>query len=228
MSSKENYIVLGCRPWSREIFSKEIFHLPGHWHYLSSPKELTLSSVTRIKPRYLFFLHWSWKVPSEIVNPFECVGFHPADLPFGRGGTPIQNLILRGLKTTKLSAFRMTEAMDAGPIYLQKPLSLQGSAEQIFARMSQLALQMIQTMIAEQPVPIPQKGKAVIFKRRKPEESEIQTLPSLENLYDFIRMLDARDYPKAFFHHRGFCYALSDAALTEAGIVAKVKITPER
>lgn len=214
MGSKENHIVLGCRPWSREIFDAEISRYPGTWHYVSTPEELVLQEVAKINPRTLFFLHWSWKVPQEIVERFECVGFHPTDLPFGRGGTPIQNLILRGLKTTKLSAFRMTNEMDAGPIYLKEDFSLEGSAEAIFVRMSRLASQMIKRIIIEEPTPTVQKGKAVLFKRRNPEESKIPHLSSLEALYDFIRMLDARDYPKAFFHHEGFCYELRSAKLS--------------
>jgi len=43
-----------------------------------------------------------------------------------------------------------------------------------------------------------QKGKPSIFKRRKPEDSELDSSPrSLEYFYNFIRMLDD-PYPNAF------------------------------
>ena len=54
------------------------------------------------------------------------------DLPFGRGGSPLQNLITRGISKTKISALRCNEEIDAGPIYLKRPLSLHGSAEEIY------------------------------------------------------------------------------------------------
>ena len=40
------------------------------------------------------------------------------DLPFGRGGSPLQNLIVRGYKETMLSAIKCVGEVDAGPIYI--------------------------------------------------------------------------------------------------------------
>ena len=37
------------------------------------------------------------------------------DLPFGRGGTPLQNLIVKGFDKTKISALKVTKGIDAGP-----------------------------------------------------------------------------------------------------------------
>jgi methionyl-tRNA formyltransferase len=53
-------------------------------------------------------------------------------LPYGRGGSPLQNLIDLGHKDTFVSALKMTEELDAGAIYLKKPLSLEGLAEEIY------------------------------------------------------------------------------------------------
>lgn len=229
MTIKNNkYIVVGCRPWNKEIFEEVISHYPGDWHFLSTPVELTLEAIEQINPRFLFFLHWSWKVPESIVQRYECVGFHPTDLPFGRGGTPVQNLIIRGLKDTKLSVFRMTEEMDGGPIYCKEPFSLDGSAEQIYLRMNKIAAQMVHKIIVEEIAPVPQEGEVVLFKRRKPIESEIPRLSSLQELYDFIRMLDATDYPRAFFYYNGLRYELSEASFLGDEIQAKVTIRPVR
>jgi methionyl-tRNA formyltransferase len=65
----------------------------------------------------------------------------------------------------------------------------------------------------------------VNFKRRKPEESEMGTLASLEELHDFIRMLDADGYPHVFLEHNGFRFEFTRAALYDGRIVADVKIT---
>ncbi len=48
---------------------------------------------------------------------FNCVVFHMTDLPFGRGGSPLQNLISRGIYKTKISAIKVVKEIDAGPIY---------------------------------------------------------------------------------------------------------------
>ena len=188
--------------------------------------ELTAGLVTRLKPRFIFFLHWSWKVPAEIIGRQECVCFHMTDVPYGRGGSPLQNLIVRGHRATKLTALRMTETFDAGPVYLKRPLSLEGSAEEILIRASELSAEMIVTIIDRRPIPRDQSGPVTVFRRRTPAESLIPTAASLGALHDFIRMLDAEGYPHAFLEHGGFRYEFSRAARYDGRITADVTITP--
>jgi len=225
-SQRKTYLVLGCKPWNRRIFDELLRPLPGRWHYAGSPSDFSSSLVEEVSPRYIFFLHWSWKVPDEIVDAYECVCFHMTDVPFGRGGSPLQNLIVRGLRETRLTALRMTREFDAGPVYMNEPLSLEGGAEEIYLRAARLSAKMIQRIIQREPKPKAQRGAPVNFKRRKPEESEVKTVASLEELFDFIRMLDAEGYPRAFLQHSGFRFEFSRPALYDGRIVADVKITP--
>ena len=126
-----NYIIAASTSWHRPLFQKAKPTLEGNWHFVESPDALT-ESINELKDLdYIFFMHWSWRVPEDITNRFECICFHMTDLPYGRGGSPLQNLILNGHKKTKISAIRMTEEVDAGPIYVKKKLSLKGSAEDI-------------------------------------------------------------------------------------------------
>ena len=219
------YLVLGSKPWNRRLFDEALRPRSGRWHYIDSPADLTVDVVEKIAPRYIFFLHWSWKVPDELVDRYECVCFHMTDVPFGRGGSPLQNLIVRGLRETKLTALRMSQHFDAGPVYMKEPLSLEGGAEEIYLRAGRLSAEMIQRMIRREPRPVPQRGKPVNFKRRKAEESEVGSPASLEELHDFIRMLDAEGYPRAFLHHSGFRFEFSRSALYDGRIVADVTIT---
>ncbi len=224
-ASQKNYLVVCFKPWNRRIFEEALRGLPGHWHYVGSPDDFSLEAVKRVSPRYIFFLHWSWKVPDELVEQFECVCFHMTDVPFGRGGSPLQNLIVRGLRETKLTALRMSGEFDAGPVYGKEPLSLEGGAEEIYLRAGRLSAMMLEQIIRLEPKPVPQRGQALNFKRRKPEESEIAKAASLEELHDFIRMLDAEGYPRAFLQHAGFRFELSRSALYDGRIVADVTIT---
>jgi methionyl-tRNA formyltransferase len=122
----------------------------------------------------------------------------------------------------------MTHDFDAGPIYLKKDLSLEGTAEEIYLRANYLAAQMIEFIVRESPVPVDQTGEVVVFRRRQPEESEIPDATSPTTLYDFIRMLDAEGYPRAFINHKGFRYEFSRANLHDGRITAEVKITPAK
>ena len=68
------------------------------------------------------------------------------------------------------------------------------------------------------PAPQPQVGEAVVWKRRTPQESQIPSGLDPRKLYDFIRMLDAEGYPKAFLVCSGYHIELRKARL-EAGRV---------
>jgi methionyl-tRNA formyltransferase len=151
-------------------------------------------------------------------------GFSYDDLPYGRGGSPLQNLIALGYQTTRLSAIRVTEGLDSGEVYLKKELNLGGTAEEIFLRASGIMEEMIHEIIEKRPVPLPQSGEPVVFKRRKPEQSNILEITSLEKLYDQIRMLDADGYPKAFLETEHFRLEFSRASLKKDCLLADVRV----
>ena len=219
------YIVAGTKPWNRKIFNEIITSYPGRWHFIGNPNDLEYNKISQLNPRFIFFLHWSSKVTEVIFNNYECVCFHMTDMPYGRGGSPLQNLIVRGHRQTKLTALRMVGDFDAGPIYLKKDLSLEGNAEEIYVRASYLSANMIDFIIRNESTPDPQVGDPVIFKRRTPKESRISKSPSLQSLHDFIRMLDADGYPKAFLEYGGYRYKFSRAALYNEKIISDVEIT---
>jgi methionyl-tRNA formyltransferase len=186
---------------------------------------LTIAALRAIGPRYVFFPHWSWKIPVEIFQHFECIIFHMTDVPFGRGGSPLQNLIVRGIQHTKLTALRCMEEMDAGDVYLKCDLSLNGTAEEILRRASDLTGEMIKVILANNPVPTPQTGEVTLFKRRMPRDGDIAPLPDLGHIYDHIRMLDADGYPRAFVEMGDFRLEFSDAELKPDAVDATVRIT---
>ena len=216
----------GCKPWNRRCFDEAISSYPGEWEFVAQLEELTIDAVRLLNPRYVFFLHWSWKVPEEIASNYECVCFHMTDVPYGRGGSPLQNLIIRGHRSTKLTALRMVPEMDAGPVYMKEGLSLEGNAEEIYIRATRLSALMIRKIIEHNPQPLPQEGEGVAFARRTPDESRIGPGNNLLRLHDFIRMLDADGYPRAFLEQAGFRYEFHRAALLDGRIEADVTITP--
>ena len=61
--------------------------------YFQSKDELSIETLDQFKPDLVFFPHWNWIVGNEIFESYTCIVFHTAPLPFGRGGSPIQNLI---------------------------------------------------------------------------------------------------------------------------------------
>lgn len=171
------------------------------------------------------FPHWSHHIEKEIYETVPCIGFHLGDLPQGRGGTPLQNLLVRGIYKTSLCAFKITEEMDAGPVYLREPVDLsEGSAEAIYHDLARRALRMAQRILTEHIEPQPQVGRPTVWRRRTLEESRIPAGLAGPALYDFIRMLDAPGYPRAFVEVEGRRLLFSGARLTPTGVLAVVEI----
>jgi methionyl-tRNA formyltransferase len=201
---------------------------PGRVVHIRSPAELTVEALAAVDSEYVFFPHWSHIIPARIHQAFPCVIFHMTDVPFGRGGSPLQNLISRGIYETRMTALRCVSQLDAGPVYLKRPLSLEGTAEQIYARAGELIGEMIETIVTIRPEPVAQEGEPVVFARRTPEQSDISGLGSLRGLYDQIRMLDADGYPHASARVGRFRITFTRASLSDGKIVAQVQITEDR
>jgi len=195
---------------------------------IRSPQELLCASLERLAPEYVFFPHWSWIIPCDIFSRFECIIFHMTDLPYGRGGSPLQNLIVRGHLETKLTALKCVSELDAGPIYMKRPLSLLGTAEEILRRASDVIEEMIVEIVNSHPSPTLQYGDVVEFKRRKPKDGNIAELVDLENVFDFIRMLDADGYPHAFIDTNNLHLEFTGATLSEDYVDAKVRIRQKK
>ena len=223
--SKDNYIVAACKPWSIKAF-RDFCEDLSNWHLITRKEELCLELIDEFNPRYIFFPHWNWIVPSKILNKYESVCFHMTDVPYGRGGSPLQNLIIRGHKETKLTALKMSDELDSGPVYLKDTLSLHGSAQDIFTRAACQIMELAFKISETNPVPKEQVGEVTLFKRRGPSDSEITEKWNLEELYDFIRMLDADTYPKAFINFGGYRFEFDGAKLGSTGkLEARVFIT---
>lgn len=174
--------------------------------------------------RKVFFPHWSHIIPASVYEKVECVIFHMTDLPFGRGGSPLQNLIARGFAETKISALKCVKELDGGPIYLKVPLKLDGSAEEILTRAYGLIESMILEILDRNPTPRPQDGTPTKFRRRTPEEGRLDDCASLRDFYDRIRMLDADGYPHAFIETDRFRVDFRKAELVGDRISAEVQI----
>jgi len=214
------YLVATIKRWNVDEFARRVADLPGRWLLVTDPASLETALVRFLRPRYIFFPHWSWKVPDEVLAAAECVCFHMTDVPYGRGGSPLQNLILRGHVETKLSGLRMVSELDAGPVYMKRILSLEGAAHEIFGRCAAAIFDMIEEIVVDEPDPTPQSGTPVVFPRRRPEDSRLPRGGSLRSVYDHIRMLDANGYPSAFLDYGDFRLEFRDARLRDGRIDA--------
>ena len=200
----KNIVIATIKEWNINNYFELKKELENEYSFylISNKDELSLEKIEKINPKYIFFPHWSWIIPENIYKNYECILFHMTDLPYGRGGSPLQNLIINKVYNTKISALKVTKGLDEGDIYLKEDFDIsKGSANEIYINASKLIFKkLIPNILRQNPTPVRQEGDAVNFKRRTPEQSNIKMLNdvSIANLYDFIRMLDAPSYPKAY------------------------------
>ena len=130
--NKESFIIAASKVWNSNITEELSVATNKNFIGIFNKNDLTKSILDEINPKYIFFTHWSYIIPEEIFLNYDCVVFHMTDLPFGRGGSPLQNLILGGYSKTKVSALKVIKEIDAGPIYAKKDLDLSGNAQEIY------------------------------------------------------------------------------------------------
>lgn len=194
---------------------------------ISQKEDLDYEKVIDYNPDFIFFPHWSYIIPKQIFENFTCVVFHMTDLPFGRGGSPLQNLIAMGIYKTKISALKVTEGIDEGPIFLKKEFDISnGNASEVFNRASKIIFEeMIPYILDNSPVPSLQEGIPIVFKRRKLSDGEIKSNFSLSMMYDYIRMLDAEGYPNAFITFGRYRLSFRESEFNGNKLTATVEIT---
>ena len=193
------YVLLSNKDWHSSLFEKlKSYFYNDEWVLINEEKNFNEKFLMKFMPTKIFIPHWSNLITKAIYENFDCILFHMTDLPYGRGGSPLQNLIVEGHKSTKISALKVSKGIDEGPIYLKRDLSLHGTAKDIFLRSSDIIYEMIISIINNSLIPIEQQGKPTLFKRRKPEQGDISKLNDLSRIYDYIRMLDCEGYPNAF------------------------------
>ena len=166
-------------------------------------------------------------IDKSIYNKYLCIQFHCSNLPKGRGGSPIQNQIIRGIKNTKLSAFKVSKKLDSGPVCLKENLSLRGNGLDILIRLERKSIDMIKKITKmKQIVFSKQIGKPTFFKRRTKKQSKIniKSFNSVSKLYDFMRMLDAPGYPNAYFELNKFKLSFNNLKFTKNAIYANTII----
>tara|TARA_B100000287_G_scaffold429807_1_gene483832 strand:- start:635 stop:1312 length:678 start_codon:yes stop_codon:yes gene_type:complete len=188
---------------------------------ISKKDELSLEFLNKFNPELIFFPHWNWVVSEEIYSQYKCIVFHTAPLPYGRGGSPIQNLILNNFEETPVCALEMTSELDAGPIYTKKTISLEGSLNEILKRINVVVNEMIEQLVSKLPTPVQQAGDIHIFKRLKDSDNEVDLNDSAINLYNKIRMLDSPDYPKAYIKIGNYKVEFSNAEMIDNQVTAK-------
>jgi len=193
---------VGYRDWALNIYDRLAASTDHTFLIFRSKAQFKVDALEDFKPDLVLFYGWSWVVPTDLLERHTCLMLHPSPLPRYRGGSPIQNQIIVGETSSRVSLFIMTDEIDAGDLVGQQDLSLAGKLEDILKRMEDAGTELTRHLLEHGLQPVPQEhSEATFCKRRLPSDSEITTeelaTKPAEYLYNKIRML-TDPYPNAY------------------------------
>jgi methionyl-tRNA formyltransferase len=193
---------VGYRDWALNIYDRLAASTDHIFLIFRSEAQFNVNALDDFKPDLVLFYGWSWIVSADLLERHTCLMLHPSPLPRYRGGSPIQNQIIAGETSSKVSLFVMTDELDAGDLVGQQDLSLVGTLDEIFQRIEDKGVELTRHLLEYGLLRVSQDNSVATYcKRRVPGDSEItaEELASkpAEYLYNKIRML-ADPYPNAY------------------------------
>ena len=138
---------------------------------------------------------------------------HASDLPRGRGWSPMIWGVLQGARTLTVTLLEAVDAVDAGPIWRQERIPVQGHElhDELNELLFQAEIRLMDWAVQHVPggTPVPQRDEPpTYYRQRKPEDSRLDATRSIEEQFDLLRVCDPVRYP-AFFDLRGHRYAVT-------------------
>lgn len=134
---------------------------------------------------------------------------HASAVPEGKGWSPMTWQVLEGRSDITVSLFEAAARVDSGDVYDREVIHLDGSElidelrEKEAAAIIALALRFVDSYPPKDGER--QEGKETFYRRRGPEDSELDPNKTLAEQFDLLRVVDNERYP-AFFKHRGHTY----------------------
>lgn len=180
---------IGYRDWSLNIYSKLKKTFPNYDFLIQGSKEqYNEVAINEYSPDLILFYGWSNIVTKNIIEKYYCLMLHPSPLPYYRGGSPIQNQIIRGEVDSAVTIFRMDDGIDTGPIVKQQHLSLDGSLDEIFNRIEVIGFNLTREFLIE-GINIKEQDHslATYYPRLTPDRSEITLKELAESPSSYLR-----------------------------------------
>lgn len=155
---------------------------------------------------FILTLAYGQIVPQIVLDKprFGAFNFHGSLLPKYRGASPIRYVLINQEKETGMTLMKMVMAMDAGPIYAMKKMSIlpddhYTSLLQRFSGFtSQFALQVLPRLFRGELSPIYQNEKEVTFAPLiKKEDEHLNLSLPIDHLLGWIKGL--ADIPGGYF-----------------------------
>jgi methionyl-tRNA formyltransferase len=136
---------------------------------------------------------------------------HESDLPKGRGMSPLTWQVLEGKSDIPVTLLEASEELDAGVIYGQKVMELNGS--ELVDELRDLQFKVTKNLIIDfldnylNIQGVSQDGTPTFYRARNINDSKLDISKSIEEQFNLFRISDNIRYP-AWFEKNGFKYKL--------------------
>jgi methionyl-tRNA formyltransferase len=151
-------------------------------------------------------------VPQELLKRHaHNIVIHASAVPKGKGWSPLTWQILEGKNEITTSLFEAADRVDSGVVYGRETIQFNGTElidelrEKEAKVIISLALKFVDTFPPHSGEV--QSSEESFYRRRKPEDSEIDPTKSIIDNFNALRVADNERYP-AFFTHNGCTYVL--------------------
>lgn len=203
--------------------SPYVDELAQEWELAGHNVRIAHSVEQALPADFCFCLSFSRIVSAEVRNQYRhTLVVHESDLPEGRGWAPMTWQILEGKRRIPVTLIEAVDAVDAGPIYLQEWITLDGTElnpewRLLQARATQdLCMEWLKAYPAIVLRARPQTGEGSYYARRRPEDSKLDPSRTLIEQFNLLRVVDNQDYP-AFFEMYGRLYKISIEPTNDTG-----------
>lgn len=174
-----------------------------------------LRAYTEIEPADITFLLSCGSIvpPEFLAKSKHNIVVHASELPKGKGFSPTTWQVLEGKDVVHLTLFEAVEKFDSGLVYNRDTIDLGGHElideirDKLARRIVEMCLEFIEQCRVSAVEGEPQTGEGSYYRKRTPEDSELDIDKTIREQFNLLRVVDNEQYP-AFFDHKGRRYVL--------------------
>ena len=199
LANKKSWIVLYANKLLNLLKKRHIVKLLWDHNQVSNGDILVILSYEKLIPERILKRNKNNLVVYE------------SDLPKGRGWSPFIWQILKRKNVITITLFEAAKKVDSGEIYLQEKMdfAVHELVDELRAVQGKHTIDLVMKYIRGYGCikPQEQKGRPSFFRRRLPQDSELNINSSIKQQFNLLRVVDNVKYP-AFFRYKGHKYIL--------------------
>ena len=131
-------------------------------------------------------------VREPLLSDFEMPNVHPSLLPRWRGAAPVERAIEAGDAETGVSIIRLTEGLDEGPVFLERPELVEPDDDygSLAGRLARLGGELLVEVLDTRPEPRPQRDEGATYAAKiERAERRLDPLRAADELERKVRAL---------------------------------------